>query len=268
MVNIHILVYLLILLTITAGLTAFYSFRLIMFTFLTMPNSTRNNYLNVHEANIIVIISLLTLAIFSIFFGYLSSDLFIGLGSDSFTSSLFIHPNNINMIEAEFSLPLIIKTLPAILSLFGILISFYFYQFNPSYIINITENYYGKIIYGLFNSKYYFDILYNYFIIKTSLNLGLKISNNLEKGLIENIGPYGLSVLLYGTGKIISKLDTGVVTSYALYIVLGLITLIFLVFSPLLFNFYVELEIRLVIIYIITLFLYAIPLYNKFNTSV
>ena len=59
------------LLSITAGLTAFYSFRLIMLTFLTTPNGSKIKYLNVHESSLIVIISLLTLSIFSIFFGYL-----------------------------------------------------------------------------------------------------------------------------------------------------------------------------------------------------
>ena len=97
------------LLSITAGLTAFYSFRLIMLTFLTIPNGSKIKYLNVHESSLIVIISLLTLAIFSIFFGYLFSDLFIGIGNNAFSSSMFIHPKNINLVESEFSLPLIIK---------------------------------------------------------------------------------------------------------------------------------------------------------------
>src|SRR5258706_327707 len=60
--------------------TAFYSFRLISFTFLGYPNSSRKNYNNVHEADIYVIIPLVFLSLFSIFFGYFASDLYIGLG--------------------------------------------------------------------------------------------------------------------------------------------------------------------------------------------
>jgi NADH-ubiquinone oxidoreductase chain 5 len=90
--------------SITAGLTAFYSFRLICLVFLTMPNGPRINYLNSHEANLAVIIPLFILSLFSILFGYLFSDLFLGVGSDFFGNSLFIHPENINIIEAEFSL--------------------------------------------------------------------------------------------------------------------------------------------------------------------
>src|SRR6202795_441633 len=44
--------------SITAGLTAFYSFRLISLVFLTTPNGSRIVYLNSHEANLAVIIPL------------------------------------------------------------------------------------------------------------------------------------------------------------------------------------------------------------------
>jgi len=69
------------------------------------------------------------LALFSIFFGFVFSDLFVGVGSDFFANSLFIHPNNISIIEAEFSLPILtIKLLPSILSLFGALLAILLYH--------------------------------------------------------------------------------------------------------------------------------------------
>src|SRR5271155_5844273 len=86
--------------SITAGLTAFYSFRLISLVFLTVPNGIKNVYLNSHESNLAVIIPLFVLALFSIFFGFVFSDLFVGVGSDFFGNSIFINPNNISIIEA------------------------------------------------------------------------------------------------------------------------------------------------------------------------
>src|ERR1700748_1148681 len=89
--------------SLTAGITAFYSFRLICLVFLGIPNGQKISYLNSHESNIATIIPLLILALFSIFFGYIFSDLFEGMGSDFFQNSIFIHPNNISIVEAEFS---------------------------------------------------------------------------------------------------------------------------------------------------------------------
>src|SRR5438876_2009695 len=125
--------------SITAGITAFYSFRLISLVFLTTPNGPRTVYLNSHEANLSVIIPLLILALFSIFFGFIFSDLFVGVGSDFFGNSLFIHPTNLSLIEAEFSLPLVIKLLPAIFSLLGASLAILLYNIFSYIIINITD---------------------------------------------------------------------------------------------------------------------------------
>jgi NADH-ubiquinone oxidoreductase chain 5 len=95
--------------SLTAGITAFYSFRLISLVFLTVPNGPKNSYLNSHEANLAVIVPLFVLALFSIFFGFVFSDLFVGVGSDFFANSLFIHPNNISIIDEEFSLAILIN---------------------------------------------------------------------------------------------------------------------------------------------------------------
>ena len=242
--------------TLTAGLTAFYSFRLISLVFLTVPNGSKNSYLNSHESSISVIIPLFILALFSIFFGFVFSDLFVGLGTDFFGNSLFIHPNNITIIEAEFNLPLIIKLLPALLSLIGATSAVLLYHINPEFLINLSDNLLGKSgikLYTFLNGKYLFDVVYNKFIISTGLNAGYIVSKVLDKGVIELIGPFGLSKTLIETGLNISKLDTGVITTYALYMTLGLISLLFLIFAPILLDTSLLNEIRLVIIYLATL---------------
>ena len=58
----------------------------------------------------------------------------------------------------------------------------------------------------------------------------------LDRGAIETVGPHGISTVLKKTGENIATLDTGVITTYALYITLGLLTLLFLVFSPILID--------------------------------
>jgi NADH-ubiquinone oxidoreductase chain 5 len=245
--------------SITAGLTAFYSFRLICLVFLTVPNGPKQSYLNIHEANNKVIIPLFLLALFSIFFGFIFSDLFVGMASDFFSNAIFIKPNNISLIEAEFSLPLIIKLLPALLSLFGASLAIFLYHKSPTFIIDLTNNLIGQKIYTFFNGKYFFDIIYNNYIINKGLELGYTISKVLDRGIIEMVGPHGLSQSLTNTGKNISKLDTGVITTYSIYITLSLLSLIFLIFAPILIDTSLLNEIRLFIIYIAALILILSP---------
>jgi len=248
--------------SITAGLTAFYSFRLISLVFLTVPNGSRNIYLNSHETNLSVIIPLFLLSLFSILFGFVFSDLFVGVGSDFFGNSLFIHPNNISLIEAEFSLPIFIKLLPVILSLLGASLALLLYHNNPEFVISLTENILGRKIYTFLNGKYLFDVIYNQYIIAGGLQLGYYISKVLDRGVIELIGPYGLSSTLTDSGINIAKLDTGVVTTYSLYITLCLLYLLFLVFAPILIDTSLLTELRLFIIYISALILVISPLFQ------
>ena len=175
------------------------------------------------------------------------------MGTDFFGNSLFIKPNNISIIEAEFSLPILIKLLPALLSLFGASLSILLYHKSQIIVIELTENSIGRKIYSFLNGKYYFDIVYNNYIIKNGLQLGYIISKFLDRGIIEMVGPYGLSNNLYQTGNNISKLDTGVITTYSLYITIALLSLLFIVFSPILLDTSLLNEVRLFIIYIASL---------------
>lgn len=257
-------IYAYILGSLTAGLTAFYSFRLISLVFLTVPNGIKNVYLNSHESNIAVIIPLFILALFSILFGFAFSDLFVGVGSDFFANSIFINPNNISIIEAEFSLPLIIKLLPTLLSILGATSAIFLYHVYPDFIINLTDSALGKKIYTFLNGKYFFDVIYNYYIISAGLLTGNTISKVLDRGVIELLGPYGLASVLENSAKNIAKLDTGVITTYSLYITIGILSLVFLVFAPLLFDTYIISEFRLIVIYISALFFSLLPaLSNK-----
>jgi NADH-ubiquinone oxidoreductase chain 5 len=332
-------IYAYILGSITAGITAFYSFRLISLVFLTTPNGNKQSYINscsplatkatplpstpcllslkfasspkergvlaegkaeahsstsgisesrlakgwrageLEKLNLIVIFPLLLLALFSIFFGFVFSDLFVGMGSDFFQNSIFMHPKNISLIEAEFSLAaqpfplgggssdpaqagegpsilglgkagyvelqsnnnIFIKLLPAILSFTGAFSAIILYHSSAGlFLINypsalskgVAHLPKGKDIYAFLNGKYYFDVIYNHFFIQSGLKLGYNISKEIDRGAIELLGPYGLSNYFYNAGKNLAKLDTGVITTYSLYITIALISLLFILFSP------------------------------------
>ena len=223
--------------SLTAFLTAFYSIRLINLVFLTIPNAKKSLYLNIHSETLLVIIPLTILALFATFLGFVSSD-FVGVGSDFFGNSLFYHPSHINIIEAEFSLPLYIKLLPTILSLLGGLLAFFLYHYGQYFLvyINYDDNLLAKLgrkLYTFLNGKYLLDILYNNYLISNGLKLGYTISKLLDKGFIELIGPFGLTQGSYSASFNLTKLDTGIITTYALYITLGLISLLFLIYYPL-----------------------------------
>jgi NADH-ubiquinone oxidoreductase chain 5 len=229
--------------TLTALLTAYYSTRLINFVYLTAPSGNKSKYMNIHSENLIVIIPLSILALFAIFLGFLGSDS-VSLASDFFGNSLFYEPTNISILEAEFSLPLYIKLMPTLLSILGATLAIYFFHFEARILANWITPFFKTITgptllpksiintYSFLNAKYLLDVVYNRYIITNGLVLGYIVSKVLDKGFIELVGPHGLTEGTYALSKELTKLDTGVVTTYALYITLGLTSLIFILFSP------------------------------------
>lgn len=209
--------------TIGAMFTTLYSVKVLYLTFLANPNGPIVNYKNAHEGDIFMSLPLIILAVFSIFFGYICKDLFIGLGSAVFTdNSLFIHPNNEITIDTEFAVPTSAKLLPFILTLSLTVVSLILSEALPKALIYFKASRLGYNIFGFFNQRFLIEKFYNELVVNKILVLGGQTTKVLDRGSIENFGPYGLETGLKSLSDKIEKLDKGVVTSYALYILVGL----------------------------------------------
>jgi NADH-ubiquinone oxidoreductase chain 5 len=238
-------------------------------TFFSYPNASKFSYEHSHEVDIFVIIPLFVLSLFSIFFGYFLHDLFVGIGSDFMGASLFQHPSNVTLIDAEFSLPLVIKLLPVIVTLCGAVLGLLFYPSSTKVSLKLyltifksrLFNYIGYDVYNFFINKYLIDVVYNGYIVHGGLKMGYVLSKVLDRGFLELSGPYGLEVNLNVLGKSLSQLDTGIITTYALYITLGILFIIFYIFSISYDTTFISSSInfRLIIIYIITSFIVLFP---------
>jgi NADH-ubiquinone oxidoreductase chain 5 len=206
----------------TAFLTAFYSTRLLYYTFVSSPFSpsdrpsfseppaarraagglvfsfsrtspavtavSNNNKLPLanapHESNIYMSLPLFILSFFSLFFGYLAKDLFVGIGTPIFSS-----PNN---FDFEFLDPLV-RLYPFLFSSLGVLTAFYIFSNRKfSYPLNYGANWLNNL-YWFFNSKWFFDTIYSYltgFFLIFAYLIPLK---SFDRGFIELLGPTGLS---------------------------------------------------------------------------
>jgi len=75
-------------------------------------------------------------------------------------------------------------------------------------------------------------VLYNKYIISPALSLGLSTSKVLDRGVIELLGPHGLSQSLYTSSRQLASIDTGVISTYGLFIFIGAISVTLLLFAP------------------------------------
>lgn len=236
---------------ITAMFTSFYSFRVFYLTFIEKNNSFRQSVLNIHELPWKMAVALGTLSLGSIFLGYFAKDLLVGLGTDFWNQSIFILPKNNHQLDAEFfglkelagtdilnsTRPyFFIKLLPFATSLFSVgLVFLWFNQKaeNLQGFYNFSETLttrYVKIkdcllnMYRFLIAKWYFDAIYNEFIVmfgfKQGYNTTFKI---LDKGIWEIFGPYGVSVGLFNSAFELKKMHIGQAYYYAYFMLFFLI---------------------------------------------
>ena len=177
-----------------------------------------------HEGDIYMSLPLIILAIFSIFFGYITKDIFIGLGSGFFAdNSLFIHPTHEIMLNTEFAVPTLFKLLPLFFTISLSVLAIVLSELLGKILITFKYTRLGYNIFGFFNQRFLIELFYNKYITGLVFKLGGQTTKVIDKGSVELLGPYGLEKGLINLSKNIVSLDTGVITSYALYILIGLI---------------------------------------------
>jgi len=215
--------------TTGAMFTTLYSVKVLYITFLSEPNGPLVYYKNetskaAHEGDIFMSLPLIILAIFSIYFGFLTKDIFIGLGSDFFSdNALFIHPSQEIMINTEFSVPVIYKLTPLFFTISLTGLSILFTEFYPRLLIKFKYSNTGYNIFSFLNQRFAVELIYNKYISGLVLTLGGQTSKDMDKGIVETFGPYGLQNKFTEISRSINKLSTGLVTNYALYILIGLL---------------------------------------------
>nr|YP_011008377.1 NADH dehydrogenase subunit 5 [Sporochnus bolleanus]WBP70348.1 NADH dehydrogenase subunit 5 [Sporochnus bolleanus] len=176
--------------------TAFYSIRLLSLCFLAEPNGSRALLLSASEGSWPISISLGLLAIPSIFIGYMGRDLFIGLGTDFWGNALFCLPANLSLIDAEF-MQTSAKLFPLCCSIIGGYISFLLYRSYNHDLFLLKTSLVGRKLYTFLNRKWLFDKVYNDFLTQNVLDFGYHFTYKaIDRGLIESLGPFGLSKLL------------------------------------------------------------------------
>jgi len=210
--------------TMAAFLTAFYSMRSLYLTFLSKPNGYRVLITGAHEAPLRMALPLFILAIPSIFIGYLTKDMIIGLGSDFWQGAIFVQPKNFVMIDAE-NIPISAKLLPVVLSILGATSSYFLYSYASNILYQLKTSPTGLKLYAFLNRKWFFDKVYNEVIGQFFLYAAYHSTyKQVDRGLIESLGPFGFSRLVSKIAYSLKLLQTGFFYHYTLAMVISLMS--------------------------------------------
>ena len=93
-----------ILALVAAILTATYSARLMIMTFLSRPHFPHTVLETIADPPKVMFLPLFLLGAGAAFFGFLTHELFLGLGSSFYQQALFTHPSNLTLLVWYFTL--------------------------------------------------------------------------------------------------------------------------------------------------------------------
>jgi len=169
-----------------------------------------------------MLLPLIILSVPSIFIGFYTKDVIIGVGTDFWGTALFIRPENYNLLEAEFA-NFFNKILPLCLSFFGACLSFFLYTFFSENLYWLKRTFLGNRIYNFLNRKWFFDKVYVEVLGQTILSFAFHGSYKVvDRGLIEFFGPFGLSYTVYKNALFLSRFQTGFLYHYSFIMFVGL----------------------------------------------
>lgn len=204
--------------TFGAFLTAFYSTRLVCLTFLVKPNGYKPVIGFAKETFSSISLALCFLAIPSIFVGFYTKDMIVGVGSDFFGAAIYNSPQMLHVFDAEF-IEFFYKILPVTLSLLGASLSFFLYNFQSHILFIAKTSVLGRKVYTFLNKKWFFDKIYNECFGQFFFKFGYSMSyKNIDRGTFEIIGPTGLSSVVLKTAHQLHKAQTGSLYHYTLVI--------------------------------------------------
>ncbi|EQB63481.1 MAG: hypothetical protein RBG1_1C00001G1060 [candidate division Zixibacteria bacterium RBG-1] len=211
---------------ITAGLTAFYMFRLFFLTFYGQPRFDSHRT-HPHEAPKSMTIPLIILALLSALGGY------IGLPEslagknvfEKFLAPVFEAGTHLESAvhtyshSTEYSLML----MSIAVAFIGIITAFRFYLKNPVAAEKIKTKF--ATTYRLLLNKYYMDELYDRIFVKPFLNLALYFWQFIDVQIVDGLAN-GSADFVAWCSKVFRKVQTGYIRNYALSLALGVVIIL------------------------------------------
>lgn len=215
--------YAFIMTVVAAGLTSFYSWRLIFKTFHGEPHD-HHHYEEAHESPYTMLVPLGLLAAGSILAGYPFKEYFAGHHvAEFFRESLKFADGN-TILEDMHHVPLAVALTPTVMMALGFAISWYFYIRDPSIPAELARQH--SILYRFLLNKWYFDEIYDFLFVRPAKWLGTTLWKRGDGWLIDGFGPDGVSARVLDVTRNVVRLQTGYLYHYAFAMLIGAALLI------------------------------------------
>ncbi len=234
---------------LAAGLTSFYSWRLIFMTFHghakwgahgahghdahaeddhashaqiethSEPDHAHGHDHVPHESGWVMLLPLLVLSVGAVASGYVFAERFIGPERAEFWNGAIFTAASNHVLDAIRTPPDWLVWTPLAITAVGFLAAWWAYVLKEGIGARIAAR--GGPLHAFLYNKWYFDELYDLIFVKGAKALGDLFWKGGDQKIIDGLGPDGVSAVSYLTGKEVGRIQTGYVYHYAFVMLLG-----------------------------------------------
>jgi NADH-quinone oxidoreductase subunit L len=210
---------------VTAGLTAFYVFRLLFVTFYGKLRMGKRVASQVHEALPVMVVPMVILAVLAALGGYIGLPEVLGVGNaiDEFLHPVFADVRLVGALGGSTGMDWLLILIPVLAAAAGFLVAYWLYIRNWGMAERWAKG--AGWLYELVYNKYYVDQAYMEVVVKPLRMLGDFLTGDVEVRVIDG-AVIGLARLLGLVGEGLRRVQTGLVRNYALAILLGAVGLV------------------------------------------
>ncbi|MCC0000802.1 MAG: NADH-quinone oxidoreductase subunit L [Methylobacteriaceae bacterium] len=226
--------------TIAAGLTSFYSWRLV---FMTFYGERGANAVHVeahghddhahahddhghghgdhtpHESPLVMLVPLGVLAIGALFAGLAFSQNFIGHHFEEFWKGTIGQGPDNHIMHDMHDVALGVGLAPSFMMIGGFLVALWFYILKPGTARRLAEA--NPVLYRFLLNKWYFDELYDAIFVRPAFWIGRVFWKQGDGKIIDGLGPDGISARVVDIAKGAVRLQTGYLYHYAFAMLIG-----------------------------------------------
>ncbi len=217
-----------------AGLTAYYSWRLIFMTFHNKPawkdeaapvahhqdgHDDHHGPLKPHESPWTMLVPLIVLSVGAVASGFVFYDFFVGHHEAEFWRGAIFTAEANHVLHDSHSVPRWVLWAPLVVTLTGTAFAFWLYVLREGLARRWAEA--GNILHTFLYNKWFFDEVYDVVFVKGARALGDFFWKIGDVRIIDGLGPNGAAWASLKSAARLAKVQSGYVYHYAFVMLLG-----------------------------------------------
>ena len=213
-----------------AFLTAFYSWRLLFLTFHGKTRADHHTFDHAHESPLSMLIPLFVLAVGSILAGVFGAKIFhmVSAEGNFFEGAIFMGEGKAELFEEIHHAPLLVKLSPMIVGVVAIALAYILYLVKTEWPQRLANRF--KTLYKLSLNKWYFDEIYEAALVNPTKKLGDYLWKIIDMKVVDGV-PNGAAAFCKMMAGRISKIQTGYIYNYSLWMVFLVVVISFFLIS-------------------------------------